>query len=116
MQLDPLGGVDPSLLRFEALVGHFSTYSVVAVASAHSADFDLDGDVDGADLIRWQLDFGVNGDSDADADGDSDGADFLAWQQQFGRGPAVAPGGRRRPRAGALRAADSCGGRLVSAA
>ncbi|HBO43652.1 MAG TPA: hypothetical protein DD670_06925 [Planctomycetaceae bacterium] len=29
--LDPLGGVDPSTLRFEALVGHFSTYGVVAV-------------------------------------------------------------------------------------
>ncbi|MEX2169251.1 MAG: hypothetical protein WD851_08065 [Pirellulales bacterium] len=30
--LDPLGGTDPSILRLEGLVGHFSTYSFVAVA------------------------------------------------------------------------------------
>ena len=47
-------------------------------------DFDADGDVDAADLARWQGDFGINGDSDADGDGDSDGADFLAWQRNFG--------------------------------
>lgn len=30
--LDPLGLIDPTVLRFEGLVGHFSTYSIVAVA------------------------------------------------------------------------------------
>ena len=30
-ELEPFGAVDPALLRFEALVGHFSTYSVVLV-------------------------------------------------------------------------------------
>ena len=29
--LEPFGSVDPALLRFEALVGHFSSYSVVLV-------------------------------------------------------------------------------------
>ncbi len=49
-----------------------------------SADFDDDGDVDGADLAQWQLDFNdANDFSDADADGDSDGTDFLIWQQTF---------------------------------
>ena len=33
MLLDPLGGIDPSILRLEGLVGHFSTYSFVAVTS-----------------------------------------------------------------------------------
>jgi T5SS/PEP-CTERM-associated repeat protein len=56
-----------------------------------TADFDNDGDVDGADLVQWQGDFGVNGLSDADNDGDSDGADFLAWQQQLGSAPATGP-------------------------
>lgn len=51
-----------------------------------TADFDNDGNVDGADLAQWEGDFGLNGMSDADGDGDSDGADFLAWQQQFGSG------------------------------
>lgn len=48
-----------------------------------TADFDGDGDVDADDLVQWQSDNGVNGNSDADFDGDTDGADFLAWQRQF---------------------------------
>ena len=31
MLLDPQGGIDPAILRLEGLVGHFSTYSFVAV-------------------------------------------------------------------------------------
>lgn len=46
-----------------------------------SADFNLDGLVDGHDLLRWKSDFGVSAEADADGDGDSDGADFLAWQR-----------------------------------
>ncbi len=30
--LDQMGLIDPTVLRFEGLVGHFSTYSIVAVA------------------------------------------------------------------------------------
>jgi hapalindole H/12-epi-hapalindole U/12-epi-fischerindole U synthase len=48
-----------------------------------AADFDADGDVDGADLIFWQNAYGVDSSADADGDGDSDGADFLIWQRQF---------------------------------
>jgi hypothetical protein len=51
-------------------------------------DFDGDLDVDGDDLIKWQADYGVNGNSDADGDGDSDGRDFLIWQRNFGTGVA----------------------------
>ncbi len=54
------------------------------------ADFDADGDVDAQDLLQWEGDFGVNGDSDADGDGDSDGADFLAWQREISNNPAPA--------------------------
>ena len=53
-------------------------------AGEFTADFDDDGDVDGADLAQWEGDFGVNALSDADDDGDSDGADLLAWQRQVG--------------------------------
>jgi hypothetical protein len=47
-------------------------------------DFDADGDVDDDDLLQWQGDYRVNGNSDADGDGDSDGRDFLIWQRNFG--------------------------------
>jgi T5SS/PEP-CTERM-associated repeat protein len=61
---------------------------------ALSADFDGDGDVDGADLTEWRNDFGPTAGSDADGDGDSDGADFLAWQQQVGSGLPLTPASR----------------------
>ncbi len=49
-----------------------------------SADFDADGDVDSADLLKWQTAYGLTSLADADQDGDSDGADFLKWQREFG--------------------------------
>ena len=56
-----------------------------------TADFNHNGQVNGADLTKWKGDFGVNGNSDANGDGKSDGTDFLIWQRQFGSGvPASA--------------------------
>lgn len=49
-----------------------------------AADFDDDGDVDGADLSLWELAMGESAGADADLDGDSDGKDFLIWQRQRG--------------------------------
>ena len=69
MLLDPLAGIDPSILRFEALVGHFSTYSVVAVSLA--GDYNLDGIVDAADYVVWRK-----------TDGTQEGYD--TWRANFG--------------------------------
>jgi hypothetical protein len=45
----------------------------------------------------------VRADGDADADGDVDGADFLTWQKQFGSGSAtVAAGAVPEPAAALL--------------
>jgi hypothetical protein len=60
----------------------------------YQADFDEDGDVDGADLARWKTGFGkVNSathlQGDANANGAVDGADFLVWQRQLGSDLAV---------------------------
>jgi hypothetical protein len=67
---------------------------VDAVAALHdtfaASDFNEDGDVDGADLARWEGGFGDasvrlwHHDGDATGDGVVDGADFLLWQQQLG--------------------------------
>ena len=59
-------------------------------AGAVSADFDVDGDVDGRDFLLWQRGFGtaapnaVNADGDADNDTDVDGDDLGVWQDQYG--------------------------------
>ena len=70
MLLDPLGGIDPSILRFEALVGHFSTYSVVAVGLA--GDYNHNGTVDAADYVVWR-----------ETDGTQAGYD--TWRAHFGQ-------------------------------
>jgi hypothetical protein len=87
--------------------------SLASLAAAGGAgDFDLDGDVDGFDLAKWEEDFGGNAFSDADSDGDSDGADFLAWQRQVG-GAALPAGANHQavpePGACALLATTCCG-------
>ena len=54
--------------------------AVLEVIATFTADFDLDGDVDGEDLTDpingWEARYGV----------DLDGGNFLDWQRQFGSG------------------------------
>ncbi|MCA9234214.1 MAG: PQQ-dependent sugar dehydrogenase [Planctomycetales bacterium] len=70
-------------------------YQVVnSIAPTIDADFDDDGDVDGADLASWQGGFGIasgaaNGDGDANGDGVVDGRDFLLWQRNAQTSPAA---------------------------
>jgi hypothetical protein len=71
MLLEPFGPIDPSVLRFEALVGHFSTYSIVAAATL-PGDFNNDGTVDAADYVVWRKN-----------DGSQAGYDI--WRANFGR-------------------------------
>jgi hypothetical protein len=57
-------------------------------------DFDVDGDVDGADFLDWQRQVGSavpNGTgADANGDGTVDGLDLAKWSENFGQ-PAAAP-------------------------
>lgn len=59
---------------------------------ALAADFNLDQQVEAADLAAWRVGFGAQayallGDGDADRDADVDGADFLAWQREVTTAP-----------------------------
>lgn len=61
-------------------------------SSAVSADFDLDGDVDGHDFLTWQRGFGTSPNAthsqgDADIDGSVAAADLAIWQLQYGTTP-----------------------------
>jgi hypothetical protein len=62
-----------------------------------SADFDVDGDVDGADFLRWQRGVGAAGGAsfgqgDANLDLKVDGPDLNFWKSQLGSAtPVLAP-------------------------
>ena len=55
-------------------------------AVTFSADFNLDGKVDGLDLMQWESSYNFDAAADANNDVTSDGLDFLQWQLQFGQG------------------------------
>ncbi|HEX6963031.1 MAG TPA: PEP-CTERM sorting domain-containing protein [Lacipirellula sp.] len=55
------------------------TYTLAEAPAGSPGDFDLDEDVDGADLLLWQR--GLGGDFDAN--------DLADWQANFGAGPSA---------------------------
>jgi hypothetical protein len=65
-----------------------SAFAANASAAAQPADFDSDGDVDGADFLTWQRGVGltdgvVRSLGDATGDGVVGDLDLAAWQSQF---------------------------------
>lgn len=71
-------------------------YAVVPPA-ALTADFDSDGDADGADFLAWQRSNGLTtGATKAQGDANGDGAvnadDLALWKSQFGGGGFAGPG------------------------
>jgi N-acetylglucosamine-6-sulfatase len=69
---------------------------VITASGPQTADFDSDGDVDGADLLAWQRNVGAAGggsleQGDANGDGDVNGDDLNVWRSRFGvAGPEAA--------------------------
>jgi hypothetical protein len=69
------------------------TYDIAPAAAVADADFDNDGDVDGADFLTWQRGVGVgttNAAGDADGNGSVNGADLAIWKSNFGPDATVA--------------------------
>jgi hypothetical protein len=76
--------------------GYLNAMQIEATAGPLPGDYDNDGDVDGADLDAWELQFGDVGNglsADGDRDGDADGEDFLIWQRNLGAMSAIPSGG-----------------------
>lgn len=102
---------------------HRGTITVVgavdAVVVIATADFNQDGEVNGADFLRWQRGLGSGmtlATGDADDDNDVDAIDLAAWQYQFGTLTAATPVGSAIPEpTGALLAAGAFSllGRLI---
>jgi Concanavalin A-like lectin/glucanases superfamily len=85
-----VGGAEDVVLAYHAAggptVNNIGTVSYFG-ATVANADFDADGDVDGADFLTWQLGNGSAGglaQGDANGDGVVDAADVAVWRSQFG--------------------------------
>ncbi|MDC0935674.1 hypothetical protein OAS39_05265, partial [Pirellulales bacterium] len=98
---NPSPGDSFDILEFASLAGAFtslilpvevdwntSNLLTTGALSVADADFDQDGDVDGADFLAGQRGFGTAGgatlaDGDANGDGNVDGLDLAIWENTY---------------------------------
>ncbi|TWU26019.1 hypothetical protein [Bythopirellula polymerisocia] len=89
------------------------SFDVLPDVGIMNADFDGDGDVDGADFLTWQRGYGIGttlSQGDANNDGSVNGADLTIWQDQYGSSPLFATVAVPEPTAMILLlAAAACG-------
>jgi hypothetical protein len=75
-------------------------------SSFGSAEFDVDGDVDGRDFLTWQRNYGLNPatppQGDADRNGTVGDPDYAIWKSQFGFTAQGGPFAGAVPEPGAL--------------
>ncbi|TWU28246.1 hypothetical protein [Bythopirellula polymerisocia] len=89
LDISTLLGYNPGSILLTSNQGTKSSLSVLInpYAEMDDADFDGDGDVDGADFLTWQRSFGAGtlpSVGDAQHNGNVDGQDLAVWQAQFG--------------------------------
>jgi len=105
---------------FDMVIDNFKLEVIGSNETAEEdADFDGDGNVDGADFLTWQRGLGLTGQSnnsagDADGNGTVNAADLAVWKTKFGPAPAVAAAGAvPEPTAALLALAGLVGGGIL---
>jgi hypothetical protein len=91
--------------------------SVLTVQEPLQGDFNDDGQVNAADLMDWQADFGAAGGNmaaDCDFDGDVDGADFVVWQRRLGKSASAIAAPQSVPELSGAAIALTCAASLRS--
>ncbi|RIK86526.1 MAG: hypothetical protein DCC67_02785, partial [Planctomycetota bacterium] len=81
----------------------------IPVQAVADADFDNDGDVDGADFLTWQRGFGTasgatNAQGDADGNGAINSADLAVWKSKYGAAAGATAAAVPEPAAAVLAA------------
>lgn len=94
LDISALVGYNPGSILLTNNQGTNSSLSVLINPDAEldNADFDIDGDVDGADFLAWQRNVGTGtlpSEGDAQHDGDVDRLDLEVWQSQYGSPPPL---------------------------
>ena len=89
LDISALVGYNPGSILLTTNQGTNASISVLINPHAEldNADFDGDGDVDGADFLTWQRNVGtgsMSSEGDAQHDGDVDHFDLEVWQSQYG--------------------------------
>jgi hypothetical protein len=83
---------DDSAVTLLPQAGVVTSSVVTSLSLTAAADFDKDGDVDGADLLIWQSGVGLSDDAlpsqgDANRDRTVNADDLEIWRAQFGQAP-----------------------------
>lgn len=90
-EIETFYGTQISGIDFQPLIDYVDE----APTPDFSADFDEDGDVDGADFLSWQRGYGIlsgaaHSQGDANGSGTVDVFDWAVWQEQYGQIPLTA--------------------------
>jgi len=101
------GAIDDLQIHSDALSDAqiLEEFNSVTIFTPSDADFDQDGDVDGADFLIWQRNFGTGttlAQGDADSSGGVDNVDLMIWETQFAAGAGQQPNLHRVPEPSSL--------------
>jgi hypothetical protein len=104
-----VGGIQDLKFQYSFDNGIMTDGLVEYVSTGSPADFDVDGDVDGADFLSWQRGFGITtgatkAQGDADGNGAVNAADLAIWKGSYGASATATAGAVPEPAACALAA------------
>jgi hypothetical protein len=95
--------IHPGYVDSQHHFGYEQFGGTFTLAPLVDGDYDFDGDVDGADFLKWQQALGsADSVADGDDDGMVDGDDLVIWQDHFGETAETTAAATTVPEPGSL--------------